>query len=217
MAQKVQEFITNNKSIDPETAQNLDRLAKQAQQLDQAGRQRLTNMLQQVESTLQQELEQASNSSVKQTDIQPNQTQTTNATSESITAKQTLPSESITKALKVLQTRTKSRRSTSKVRKELTSNPNIDLKTVNRAENSLNSAQQLLDKGREMAARQQLTNELKSVEQELIKTEPKVATESKAVQNAMQYDLNEQLQALGLQSKDIISHKSHTTASASNP
>ena len=61
MAQKVQEFITNNKSIDPETAQNLDRLAKQAHQLDQAGRQRLTNMLQQVESTLQQELEQASN------------------------------------------------------------------------------------------------------------------------------------------------------------
>ena len=70
MAQKVQEFITNNKNIDPETAQNLDRLAKQAQQLDQAGRQRLTNMLQQVESTLQQELEQASNTSVKQTDIQ---------------------------------------------------------------------------------------------------------------------------------------------------
>ena len=34
MAQKVQEFITNNKNIDPETAQNLDRLAKQAQQLD---------------------------------------------------------------------------------------------------------------------------------------------------------------------------------------
>ena len=65
MAQKVQDFITNNKSIDPETAQNLDRLAKQAHQLDKAGRQRLTNMLQQVESTLQQELEQASNSSVK--------------------------------------------------------------------------------------------------------------------------------------------------------
>ena len=34
MAQKVQDFITNNKSIDPETAQNLDRLAKQAHQLD---------------------------------------------------------------------------------------------------------------------------------------------------------------------------------------
>ena len=34
MAQKVQDFITNNKNIDPETAQNLDRLAKQAQQLD---------------------------------------------------------------------------------------------------------------------------------------------------------------------------------------
>ena len=204
MAQKVQDFITNNKSIDPETAQNLDRLAKQAHQLDQAGRQRLTNMLQQVESTLQQELEQASNTSLKQTDIQQNQTKTTNAASESITAKQTLPSESITKALKVLQTQPNLEEALAQVRKELTSNPNIDLKTVNRAENSLNSAQQLLDKGREMAARQQLTNELKSVGQELIKTEPKVATESKTVQNAMQYDLNEQLQALGLQSKDIL-------------
>ena len=204
ITQKVQEFITNNKSIDPETAQNLDRLAKQAHQLDQAGRQRLTNMLQQVESTLQQELEQASNTSVKQTEIQPNQTKTTNATSESITAKQPLPSESITKALKVLQTEPNLEEALTQVRKELTSNPNIDLKTVNQAENSLNSAQQLLDKGREMAARQQLTNELKSVGQELIQTEPKVATESKAVQNAMQYDLNEQLQALGLQSKDIL-------------
>ena len=103
------------------------------------------------------------------------------------------------------------------MRKELTSNPNIDLKTVNRAENSLNNAQQLLDKGREMAARQQLTNELKSVQQELIKTEPKVATEPKAVQNAMQYDLNEQLQALGLQSKDIIVTKVTQQLAQVNP
>ena len=70
IAQKVQDFITNNKNIDPETAQNLDRLAKQAHQLDTAGRQRLTNMLQQVELALQQELEQSSNTSMKQTDIQ---------------------------------------------------------------------------------------------------------------------------------------------------
>ena len=76
-------------------------------------------MLQQVETTLQQELEQASNSSVKQTDIQQNQTKTTNVTSESITAKQTLPSESINKALKALQTRTKSRRGTCTSKKRI--------------------------------------------------------------------------------------------------
>ena len=65
-------------------------------------------MLQQVESTLQQELEQASNSSVKQTDIQPNQTKTTNATTESITAKQTSPSESINQSVKSIANTTKS-------------------------------------------------------------------------------------------------------------
>ena len=204
IAQKVQDLITNNKSIDSETTQNLDRLAKQAHQLDQAGRQRLTNMLKQVESTLQQDSEQISSTNAKQTNVQPTQTQSTNGASESVTAKQPLPSESITKALKALQTEPNLEEAISKVRKELTSNPNIDLKTVNTTENSLNSAQQLLDKGREMAARQQLTNELKSVQQELIKTEPKMATESKAVQDSMQYDLNEQLQALGLQSKDIL-------------
>ena len=119
IAQKVQEFINNNKSIDPETAQNLDRLAKQAHQLDQAGRQRLTNMLQQVEITLKQELEQSSNTSVKQTDIQPNQTQKNNVTGESVTTKQVLPSESINKALKALQTEPNLRRSTCKSKKRI--------------------------------------------------------------------------------------------------
>ena len=70
---------------------------------------------------------------MKQTDIQQNQTKTTNATSESITAKQTSPSESITKALKVLQTQPNLEEALAQVRKELTSNPNIDLKTVNQS------------------------------------------------------------------------------------
>ena len=102
------------------------------------------------------------------------------------------------------------------VRKELTSNPNIDLKTVNRAENSLNKAQQLLDKGREMAARQQITKELKSVQQELVKTEPKMQLNQNRYKMQMQYDLNEQLQALKHSIKRYFSYKSNPTASASN-
>ena len=84
---------------------------------------------------------------MKQTDIQQNQTKTTNATSESITAKQTSPSESITKALKVLQSEPNLEEALAQVRKELTSNPNIDLKTVNRAENSLNKLSNYKIKG----------------------------------------------------------------------
>ena len=102
------------------------------------------------------------------------QTKTTNATSESITAKQPLPSESINKALKVLQSEPNLEEALTKVRKELTSNPNIDLKTINKAEKSLNSAQQLLDKGREMAARQQLTNELTISTARLLKQNLKI-------------------------------------------
>ena len=59
------------------------------------------------------------------------------------------------------------------VRKEITSNPNIDLKTINKAENALNRAPQLQDKGREIAARQHITKELTEIQQELAKTEPK--------------------------------------------
>ena len=49
------------------------------------------------------------------------------------------------------------------VRREITSNPTIDSKTINKVEKALDQATQLQDKGRELAARQHITKELTEV------------------------------------------------------
>ena len=114
------------------------------------------------------------------------------------------PSQSINQALKQLQKEPNLEQALNQVSKVITSNPNIDLKTIDKAEKALNQATQLQDKGREIAARQHITKELTEIQQELAKTEPKINTEQKSLQEQMQYDLNEQMQSLNIQSKDIL-------------
>ena len=170
--QKVQDLLTNNKNISAETARNIEKLANQASQLDQTGRDRLIKMLQQVDTILKQN--------------------------------QTKPSESINLALKQLQKEPNLEKALDQVRREITSNPTIDSKTMIKVEKALDQATQLQDKGRELAARQHITKELTEIQQELVKTEPKINTEQKSLQEQMQYDLNEQMQSLNIQSKDIL-------------
>ena len=50
--QKVQDLLTNNKNVSAETARTIEKSANQASQLDQAGRDRLIKMLQQVDTNL---------------------------------------------------------------------------------------------------------------------------------------------------------------------
>ena len=214
--QKVQDIVTNNKNVDPETTRNIERIANQANQLDQAGRERLTKMLQQVETTLsnQNQMQQKGQENVSST-IQKEQPIINNLQQQNSSMKNQemaeqaktngiRPSESINNALKQLQREPNLEKALDQVRKEITSNPNIDLKIIAKAEKALNQATQLQDKGRELAARQQITKELTEVQQELAKTEPKINTEQKSLQEQIQYELNEQLQGLNIQSKDIL-------------
>jgi len=213
--QKVQELLSNNKNINSEIKQNLERLAGQANQLNQAGRDRLVKMLQQAEAELQQSVEakgQPAGSSIantEQPDVNPTQkaTETNNKVTEVKTAAkaeaQTLPSQSIKQALTQLQKEPNLESALDQVRKEISSNPSIDLKTIEKIEHALNHTQQLNDKGREIAARQHITKELSAVEKELVATEPKPIQEVKP-QETLPYDLNEQLQALNIQGKDIL-------------
>ena len=129
---------------------------------------------------------------------------------------QTKPSESINQALKQLQKEPNLEKALDQVRKEITSNPTIDLKTIDKAEKALNQATQLQDKGRELAARQHITKELTEIQQELAKTEPKINTEQKSLQEQMQYDLNEQLQSIKHSIKRYSSYKSNRKASSSH-
>ncbi|MCQ6277127.1 hypothetical protein JMM81_19820 [Bacillus sp. V3B] len=211
IVQKVQDLVTNNKHIDPETTRNIERLANQANQLDQAGRDRLTKMLQQVETTIEpnkapqnvssttQKEQQTINHSQQQNSLTKNPEMVEQAKTNSIR-----PSESINQALKQLQREPNLEKALDQVRKEITSNPDIDLNTIDKAEKALNQATQLQDKGREMGARQHITKELTEIQQQLAKTEPKINMEQKSLQEQMQYELNEQLQSLNIQSKDIL-------------
>jgi len=133
-----------------------------------------------------------------------NQSQQQNGAIEQINKNEIRPSQSINHALKQLQKEPSLEQALNQVRKEITSNPNIDLKTIDKAEKALSQATQLQDKGREIAARQHITKELTEIQQELAKAEPKINTEQKSLQEQMQYDLNEQMQSLNIQSKDIL-------------
>ncbi|MBY0123476.1 hypothetical protein [Bacillus sp. S/N-304-OC-R1] len=202
--QKVQELVVNNKEIDPEISKGIERLAKQANQLDQAGRERLIKMLQQVESALKQETPAEDGINTNKPE-QPGSKidQAFNNIKNSEAIEEVKPqgvkaSESLNQALKLLQKEPNLEQALEQVRKEITSNPNVDLKTIERTEKAINQANQLLNRGREIAARQQMTKELTDLEQEITKSEPK------APQDSSQYDLDEQLQSLQIQSKDIL-------------
>jgi hypothetical protein len=206
--QKIQEQIINNKKIDPEIIRNIERLANQANQLDQAGRERLTKMLQQVETILKQHTTQTNQTENSiNTNLKDNQQQNSHLKNSEMPEQSKIaeirPSDSIKLALKLLQKEPNLEQALSQVRKEITSNPNINLKTIDKAEQALERAGQLQDKGRELAARQHITKELTEIEQDLAKAEPKSANDQKITQD-MQYDLNEQLQSLNIQSKDIL-------------
>ncbi|WP_394234949.1 hypothetical protein [Niallia oryzisoli] len=209
--QKVQELQSNNKNINPEISRNIERLAGQAEQLNQAGRDRLIKMLQQVETALQQnaeskgQLTSSNTAQAQQQDI--NLTQQAKEANNQATALKTeaqiMSSQSIKQALTKLQKEPNLEVALDQVRKEISSNPSIDLKTIDKVEKAIEHSQQLNDKGREIAARQTITKELTEIEKELVKTEPKTTQETKP-KETIPYDINEQLQSLNIQGKDIL-------------
>lgn len=206
--EKVRNLISNNKNIDPEIIRNIKQMANQANQLEQAGRERITKVLEQVENAIKQ-LESNSGTPTQS----QNQEQLINIIKKNTDAPEIkapaiekLPSEIIKQALTQIQKEPNLERVLNKIRQEISSSPNLDLKAVEKIEKAIEQSSQLLDKGRELGARQQITDTLTEIEQELFKTEPKPITEQqKATQDAMkQIDLNEQLQTLPLQSKNIL-------------
>src|SRR5690606_18846863 len=136
------------------------------------------------------------------TTTQTQEKQTLQSKTETQAAQQPLqlPSETVRQALKLFQGEADVEQAINLVRKEISSNPNIDLAKINQMEQVLDEAQNYADRGRELKARQHVTNELTQLQETLAKTEPKQAP----TQPALDYDVNEMLQSLNLQSKDII-------------
>ena len=184
---QIKKEIVENPKIDPDLARKVEKAALEAEKLQSIGKERLANHASQLDQAgrdrLIKMLQQV------ETILKQNQTK---------------PSESINQALKQLQKEPNLEKALDQVRREITSNPTIDSKTINKVEKALDQATQLQDKGRELAARQHITKELTEIQQELAKTEPKINTEQKSLQEQMQYDLNEQMQSLNIQSKDIL-------------
>ncbi|WP_102344853.1 hypothetical protein [Bacillus sp. Marseille-P3661] len=199
--EKVQNLIANNKNIDPEVARNVERLAKQADQLNQAGRDRIINLLDQIVKSLKQAETKLTNSITQNTDDSIDGLQANNSKPRQESAVR--PSETLSQALKHIQKEPVLEKALEQVRKEVSSNPNLDLKTVEKINQTFNQASQLQDKGRELAARQLIINSLTELQQEFAKSETQFVDNNQKQESA-QYDLNEQMQSMNLNSKDIV-------------
>ena len=106
------------------------------------------------------------------------------------------------KAIKLIQQEPHFTKVIEGIRNETNKLSGLDPQTAQKLENTLSQAIQLKDQGRELAARQLLANELTEIGKKLAKSEPQI--NSTASQEAVQYDMNEQLQALNLSTKDIL-------------
>ncbi|MGG0720067.1 hypothetical protein ABE096_21170 [Robertmurraya massiliosenegalensis] len=197
----VQEQVLGHKSIDPDSAKNIETALKQADQLNEAGRERLNKLLQQLEATALKSLPQL-NDSGDQVNKLINQTELKNSTeSTKLVQMPKLPSETIQQAIKQFNNEPDVEKALTLIRKEVSSNPNIDVRNVTKIEETLERAQQLNDRGREIASRQHVANELNNIQQSLSMSEPKVDP-TQGMNN--QYDVDELLQSMQIQSKEIL-------------
>ncbi|MFD2442737.1 hypothetical protein ACFSO7_01850 [Bacillus sp. CGMCC 1.16607] len=203
---KLKEHLAANKSIDPEIVRNIEKMINQANQLDQSGRDRLTKILQQTEQILNQNVAKQPNASQDSTQKAEVQSSLQNrlANLQSIEQIEKKPSELLKEALKTIQNEPNLEKALEQVKKELTSNPNIDLGKLSKVEKALDHAAELQQKGREIAARQQVAGALTDLEKELASTESSAQTQQISQDSATQYDINELLQPLQIQSKDIL-------------
>ena len=106
------------------------------------------------------------------------------------------------KAIKLIQQEPHFTKVVEGIRNETNKLSGLDRQTTQKLENTLSQAIQLKDQGRELAARQLLAKELTEIGKKLAKSEPQI--NPTASQEAVQYDMNEQLQALNLSTKDIL-------------
>ena len=106
------------------------------------------------------------------------------------------------KAIKLIQQEPHFTKVIEGIRNETNKISGLDPQIAQKLENTLSQAIQLKDQGRELAARQLLAKELTEIGKKLAKSEPQI--NPTASQEAVQYDMNEQLQALNLSSKDIL-------------
>lgn len=196
----LQEQVLKSPSIDPDIVKNIEKALKQADQLSEAGRERLTKLLQQLEaSALKSQPQTAQVGQQVNQNTQQTESQSGGETKPMLMPK--LPSETVQQALKQFHNEPDVEKALNLVRKEVSSNPNMDVKNIAKIEETLERAQQLNDRGREIASRQHVANEITKIQKSLALSEPKV--DPTQGMNS-QYDVNELLQSMQVQSKDIL-------------
>lgn len=196
----LQEQVLKSPSIDPDIARNIEKALNQADQLSEAGRERLTKLLLQLEANaLKSQPQTAQAGQQANQNIQQTESQSGGEMKPVLIPK--LPSETVQQALKQFHNEPDVDKALNLVRKEISSNPNIDVKNIAKIEEALERAQQLNDRGREIASRQHVANELTQIQKSLSLSEPKV--DPTQGMNS-QYDVNELLQSMQVQSKDIL-------------
>lgn len=185
----LRDLLKTNKDIGSEIKSSIEKMINQASQLDQAGRERLSKIL-----------EQAANNQKLSTIL-------AGIVDQESAKEETNPSMLIKEALKQIQKAANLEQALTQIQKEIISNPDLDIKTVGKIEKAVEHSTQLLDKGRELGARQQITNALNEIEQELANTEPtQQPVETKGAHSELlnQFEQNEQFQTLPLGTKNIL-------------
>ncbi|WP_458411842.1 hypothetical protein ACNQFZ_13390 [Schinkia sp. CFF1] len=200
----VRDLLKINKDIGSEIKSSIEKMVNQASQLDQAGRERLSKILEQAANIPQ--FDQQKTESV-QDNNQKLSTILAGIVDQESAKEETNPSMLIKEALKQIQKAANLEQALTQIQKEVSSSPNLDIKTIEKVENAVEHSTQLLDKGRELGARQLITKALNEIEQELANTEPRQQpVETKGVHSELlnQFEQNEQFQTLPLETKNIL-------------
>lgn len=186
--QKIAEQLLNNKALSPIIAKEIERLVQQADQLTQAGKDRVLKMLEKLEASLKQAVTMPTTPGTVTNEEAPNLQTPSNQ----------LVSSSIQQAILQLQQTANLEEAITAIRQELSSNPKIDIQTLQKMETVLDEASNLANKGREMKARQLVNQELEQFQKQI------GTTESKNQATLDDLDVNQYVQSLGLNTKDII-------------
>ncbi|OEH92189.1 hypothetical protein [Bacillus solimangrovi] len=168
--ERVRNQVVNNREINREVAQKVEKALKEAEQLqrlgrEQAGRERITQALKQAE--------------VEQVKVE-SRTQQTSQPTQPIESR---PSETIRQTREQMQSEPKFEKAVESVRNQVVNNREINREVAQKVEKALKEAEQLQRMGREQAGRERIMQALKQAEVEQVKVDARLQQSSQPIES----------------------------------
>ncbi|MFE8701671.1 hypothetical protein ACFYKX_13790 [Cytobacillus sp. FJAT-54145] len=181
--EEILKFLTESKILSQEMKKNLETTVKQAIQLELAGRERLVNILKQLENLISNKPNMNTQSQIQQEVIST----ITNDDGAKLLSQ-------ISNALKLVQKDPLLSHATEYIKNEIITREHMHTSKIHHA---LEEANVLKDKGREMMARQVLANTLTEIQKEL---QPSTST----LDNELTLEISDLIDSLQIGSKPIL-------------